>query len=258
MRKHWPVYALLTVLNAAGIAAGQPAALPTAAEIVARMAAQDLKRQSAIEGYSGMRRYILENPGLQKRSEMLVQVRGDRDGTKHFEVVSEEGWKAANTHVLRKMLESESETSRPDLRATTRLNFANYDIQVIKFETVGGHLAYVLGIKPKRKDKYLFEGYIWVDAEDYALIRAEGSPAKNPSFWTKSTHFVQLYQKNGDLWFPLLTRSVTEVRIFGTTEVNIAYFDYAPTKTNASENSLVSVNQTRQTSSMEKANGDNQ
>jgi len=61
-----------------------------------------------------MRRYVLENQHLHKRAEMLVEVQGDRDGTKHFEILSEEGWKAAHKHVLRKMLESESDTSRPD------------------------------------------------------------------------------------------------------------------------------------------------
>ncbi len=101
--------------------------------------------------------------------------------------------------------------------------------------------AYVLEINPKRKDKYLFRGRIWVDAEDYALVRAEGNPAKNPSFWTKSTHFVQIYQKNGSLWFPLSTQSVTEAHIFGTTEVNIDYFDYAPTNSHVPDNFVMSA-----------------
>ena len=67
---------------------------------------------------------------------MIVQVQGDRDGTKHFEVVSEDGWKAAHKHVLRKMLESESETSRPEMRTKTRLNAENYEFQVIGTEMV--------------------------------------------------------------------------------------------------------------------------
>ncbi len=170
-----------------------------------------------------------------------MQVQGDPDGTKHFEVVSEEGWKAAHKHVLRKMLESESETSRPEMRASTRLNLENYDFELIGTEMVADRPAYVLETHPKRKEKYLFRGRIWVDAEDYALVRAEGSPAKNPSFWTKSTHFVQIYQKNGSLWFPRSTQSVTEARIFGTTDVNIEYFDYVPKTTHAADNSVVSA-----------------
>ena len=88
-----------------------------------RMGSRDLQRQVSIAGYAGMRRYVLDNQNFHKRAEMLVQVQGDPDGTKHFEVVSEEGWKAAHKHVLRKMLESESETSRPEMRASTKTQF---------------------------------------------------------------------------------------------------------------------------------------
>ena len=240
MKNHLLFTAFFLLATSAASAADDSGALPTAEQVMSRMAALDLERQSLIEGYAGMRRYVLENQNFQKRAEMVVRVKGDPDGTKHFEVVSEEGWKAANTHVLRKMLESESETSRPELRATTRLNFTNYQFLIVGTEMVSGRKAYVLETKPKRKDKYLFEGRIWVDAEDYALVRAEGSPAKNPSFWTKSTHFVQVYQKSGPLWFPRSTQSITEVRLFGTTDVHIEYFDYAPQSQPSSEITLMS------------------
>ena len=202
--------------------------LPSAEEIVARMGAHDAQRQLANEGYEGMRKYILENEGLHKHAEMLVRVNGDPDGTKHFEIVSEEGWKAAHKHVLQKMLDSEAETSRPGERAKSRLNADNYNFQLLGVEAVADRTAYVLELTPKRKEKYLFRGRIWVDTEDYALVRAEGTPAENPSFWTKSTHFVQNYGKNGPVWFPVFTQSTTEVRIFGTTYLNIEYFDYVP------------------------------
>jgi outer membrane lipoprotein-sorting protein len=244
--KHTLLMSALFISASAAVAADNPgtAALPTPEEIVSRMAASDLRRQSSIDGYAGMRRYVLENRKLEKRAQLLVKVNGDRDGTKHFEIVSEDGWKSANTHVLRKMLESESETSRPQLRAMSKLNSTNYEFEVLRAEAISGRVAYVLSVKPKRKEKYLFQGLIWVDAEDYALVRAEGSPAKNPSFWTKSTHFVQLYQKNGPLWFPLSTQSVTEARVFGTTDVNIEYFDYVPQGRASSEVTLVTAEET--------------
>ena len=240
MKNHFLLAALL-LLPASVSAADESPSLPTATEIITRMGSRDLQRQVSIEGYAGMRRYVLDNQKLHKRAEMLVQVQGDPDGTKHFEVVSEEGWKAAHKHVLRKMLESESETSRPEMRASTKLNLENYNFAVIGTEMVADRAAYVLETQPKRKEKYLFRGRIWVDAEDYALVRAEGSPARNPSFWTKSTHFVQVYQKNGALWFPRSTQSVTEAHIFGTTDVNIEYFDYAPKTAHSPDNSVMSA-----------------
>jgi outer membrane lipoprotein-sorting protein len=232
---------LILLAGSSAVAAEDSAPAPTAQEIVARMAAHDLQRQSSVEGYEGMRRYVLENNKFHKRAEMVVQVRGDRDGTKHFEVVSEEGWGGARKHVFHKMLESESETSRPEIRAGAKLNSENYEFELVGTEELAGRAAYVLEIRPKREEKNLFRGRIWVDAEDYALARAEGNPAKKPSFWTKSIHFVQVYRKSGSLWFPLSTQSVTEARIFGTTDVSIDYFDYSPQRQASTEITLVSV-----------------
>jgi hypothetical protein len=240
MKTHLLLSALV-LMQALPAAAQDSATNPTADEIVTRMTAHDLARQSSIGGYAGMRRYVLEIQEFHKRAEMLVQVQGDKDGTKHFEVVSEDGWKAAHKHVLHKMLESETETSRPEKRSGARLNSQNYEFSLIGTELAAARTAYVLELRPKRSEKYLFEGRIWVDAEDYALARAEGKPAKKPSFWTKSIHFVQVYQKCGPVWFPLSTQSVTEARLFGTTDVSIEYFDYAPKMSNSPANSVVSA-----------------
>jgi outer membrane lipoprotein-sorting protein len=241
MKYRFLLSALFLFVANSAIAADDSGTPPTAEEIVNRMAAHDLARQASIEGYAGMRRYVLENHKFHKRAEMLVQVQGDRDGTKHFEIVSQEGWGGAHKHVLHKMLESETETSRPEMRASARLITENYDFAFVGTELLGGRAAYVLEIHPKRNEKYLFQGRIWVDAEDYALTRAEGKPAKKPSIWTKNIQFVQIYQKCGSLWFPLSTQSVTEAHLFGTTDVSIEYFDYAPKMPNPSDNSVVSA-----------------
>jgi hypothetical protein len=216
----------------------QEASLPVANDVVAQMLARDAQRQRSLEGYEGMRRYTLVNEHMRKRAEMLVRVCGDQDGTKHFEVVAETGWKAAQKHVLDKMLESEADASRPEERVKARLSPENYEFQMIGSERAGDRAVYVIDVTPKRREKYLFRGRIWVDAEDYALVRADGNPAKNPSFWTKSVHFVQAYQKSGPFWFPLTTESVTDARIFGTTDLTIQYFEYKPNKLTAPEDSV--------------------
>ena len=65
-----------------------------------------------------------------------------------------------------------------------------------------------------------------MDAEEYAISRIEGTPARNPSFWTRSIHIVHRYGKTGPFWLPTLNHSRAEARIFGSTEVTIEYFDY--------------------------------
>ena len=209
-------------------------------EIIARLTDRNNQRERLQSGYTGTRRYVLENQKFNKRAEMLVSVNCDPDGTKHFEVVSEEGWNSANKRVLRKMLESESETSQPQARERTSISPENYTFQMIGTDSLGSRPVYIIEVLPKREDKYLFEGHIWVDAEDFALVRAEGKPAKNPSFWTHSVNFVQVYHKSGTFWFPLSTESVTDARIFGKTAVTISYFEYQPKSTTESAISQIS------------------
>jgi len=208
-------------------------------EVINRMFVRDVQREALGGGYAGTRQYVLENERLHKRAELVASVHCDPDGSKHFEVVSESGWGSANKRVLRKMLESETETSSPAIRPMSRLTADNYDFSMVETELVEGRPTYVIDVVPRRRDKYLMEGRVWIDATDYALVRAEGKPARNPSLWTHSIHFVQQYQKKGAFWFPVSTDSITEARIFGATHVNITYSNYAP-NTSASPSEHVS------------------
>ncbi len=232
---------LLLALGSTTIAHAQQAPTPYADEVIAKLMDHNSQRDKLGGGYTGTRRYVLENQHLNKRAELRVSVKCDPDGTKHFEVVSEQGWSSANKRVLRKMLESETETSRPQVRPSTSLTPENYRFQMLASEFLEARPVYVIQVLPKREDKYLFEGRIWIDAEDFAVVRVEGQPAKNPSFWTNSVHFVQQYHKSGDFWFPFSTESVTEARIFGKTEVTISYFDYQPNSAAGSSLSAKSV-----------------
>jgi len=225
-------------LESATMCHAQQPPIRYADDVITRLLEHNSQRDKSGRGYTGTRRYVLENQKFNKRAEMLVNVKCDRDGTKHFEVISEDGWKSANKRVIRKMLESETETSQPQIRPSTSLSPENYRFQMLGSDFVEARPVYVLQVLPKREDKYLFEGRIWVDAEDFAVVRAEGKPAKNPSFWTRSVHFVQQYQKSGSFWFPSSTESVTEARIFGKTDVTISYFDYQPNSCSTMERSV--------------------
>ncbi len=221
-------FTMLLSLAATALAQNAQQSPTDANDIVAKMFAHDRHQEAAIAGYEGTRRYIFENEKFHKHSELVVSVKCGTDGVKHFEVVAEDGWKSANKHVLRKMLESETETSDPAFRAKTRVTPENYDFSLTGTGSIDNRLTYVIEVFPKRSDKYLFKGRVWVDAQDFALVRVEGQPARNPSFWTRKIHFVQQYRKDGSVWFPVSTESVTEARIFGTTNVTIGYFDYKP------------------------------
>lgn len=201
--------------------------LPAVDQVVAKMVEQDVKRQTAFHGYTAARRYILENQHHHKRAEMLVKTTCREDGSKQFEIVSESGWGGARKYVFRSLLKSEAAASEPEQRERSRITPANYSFEMVGAEHIEGRLTYRLAIAPKTVNQYLMQGTIWVDASDYAIVRIEGTPSKSPSFWIKHVHFVHTYEKNGPFWLPVSDRSVTDARIFGSTELTIEYLDYS-------------------------------
>lgn len=210
------------------------AQLPSANEVVAKMMEHDTQRQAALHGYTAARRYVLENARHHKRAEMLVAVTCLDNGSKQFQTLSATGWDTARNHVFPKLLETESEASRPEFRDRSRITPENYSFEMVGRDYINGRPAYVIAIVPKTLNKYLVQGRIWVDVDEYAIMRIEGKPAKNPSFWIKSVQFVHTYQKSGLLWFPASDHSVTDARIIGATELTIEYFDYSPNATSLS------------------------
>lgn len=219
---------LLLVLTANASGAEESNPFPSGDVVAARMMERDAQRQALAAGYQGMRRYTLDNEFTHKHAEILVHIDCGADGIKHFELVSQSGWKGAYRHVVSKMLESEADASHPEVRSRIRLSPENYEFHMLRSALLDDRMDYLLEVVPKRREERLYEGRVWIDAQDYAVARIEGEPAKNPSFWIRGVHFVHTYQKSGPIWFPLATESTTEVRIFGATTLTIDYFDYKP------------------------------
>jgi hypothetical protein len=227
--------AFLLALAASTASAADTSPLPDGDTLAARLMAQDAQRQALTVGYHGLRRYVLDNDHMNKHSEIVIRVECNAEGTQRFELVSKEGWKGAWKHVVSKMLASEAEASGSEFKSRTRLTPDNYDFHTERTELLGDRMAYVVEISPKRNEERLIKGEAWIDAQDYAVARIEGAPAKNPSFWVRSAHFVHTYHKSGNQWFPETTLSTSGVRIFGDTTLNIHYFDYVPNQPPAAE-----------------------
>jgi len=218
-----PLFALICL---APLAANVPSPADAAEPVIARMMEVDRTVTPQLRHYTSSRRYSLENKRFGQRAEMTVRMTFRHPGHKQFEVVSEKGSGAIRSRVFRKMLESEIEASSAEMRDATHITPRNYSFRLIGSEELEGRQAFVLEAIPKTKNKFLFRGKIWVDAEDYAIARIEGSPAQNPSFWVRKTTFVHRYAKFGPFWLAVSNASTTDVLVFGRTEVLVEYFDY--------------------------------
>jgi hypothetical protein len=137
------------------------------------------------------------------------------------------------------MIEAETEASRDDVREHARITPLNYDFQILGVDIQQGRRSYVLEVTPKASNKFSIRGRIWVDSEDFAIVRVEAAPAKSPSAWIRNTQVVQQYERLGRVWLPLFNHSETDSFAFGRTEVTINSWDYEITQYNGSSTSLL-------------------
>jgi len=77
----------------------------------------------------------------------------------------------------------------------------------------------LLQLLPRRKDKNLLRGNVWVDANTYLLHRAKGSLAKAPPWWLRNAHIVLVYGDAGGMWLQTASEGTANVRTLGQATV---------------------------------------
>ena len=237
-------YDLLSLLLILLTAVAQPAvgqqsdraALLNAAPLEAEQVVQNLvqmnrRRLDALHSYHGVRTYRVEYRGFAgpRNAEMVVNVKYHTPGVKEFVVQSATGSKLLIDQVLKKLLAAEIEAQDPEIQRRSALDEENYRFTLMGSENRPSGMTYVMEVEPRRKDKFLYRGRIWIDATDFAVVRVEAQPAKNPSFWTKKAEIVQAYRKVSDFWLPESNRSATAVRLGGHADLSIDYENYVIT-----------------------------
>jgi outer membrane lipoprotein-sorting protein len=199
-----------------------------AEQVVENLVRMNLERAQALQAYQSTRVYRLEYKGFPsgRTAEMVVKVKYQAPATKDFEIVSATGSKMLIDRVFKKLLQGEKDAFEAENQKRIAMNQENYEFTLIGQEDTPRGPSYVLSVKPRTKNKYLFQGKIWVDAEQFAIVRMEGEPAKNPSFWIKDTKIKTLYVNVDDFWLPAHNHSVTVVRLGGHADFSIEYKDY--------------------------------
>jgi len=198
----------------------------SAEEVVSRMLDMNQSRAAALRQYTSERRYVAENRHFSKRAEVAVQELYVNPGRKELNIVSVSGSPFIQHKVIDQLIEAEIEAARDENRDQTLVTPQNYKFRLIGTEYINDHSCYVLEVTPRVPKKYLMRGRIWVDDVDFAIVRMEGSPAKNPSFWTRGVHFVRRYDKQGPFWLPSSLESESDILIAGTSTLKIEYFEY--------------------------------
>ena len=204
----------------------------TAVQVAKKLQERNAQRAAALQQFNGTRVYHMQYRGFpsDRDAEMIVKVAYRAPNTKEFSVVSQTGSKFIIDRVFKKLLEGEQEAANDENRLNTALSTDNYDFTSAGYENTPEGAEYVLNLLPKTKNKYLYRGKIWVDGKDFAVVRIEGEPAKNPSFWIKKTEVKHRYIKVGDFWLPAENHTESVIRLGGQAILSIEYKDYKITK----------------------------
>jgi hypothetical protein len=198
----------------------------TATQIVEQIRKHTLDQKSGLKQYTALRHYQVEYRGFSAKinAKMDVEVRYGMESGKSFRIISESGSNLLRDKVLKRAVESEKEASHDT--AATALNEANYRFKMLGTDRVNERTAYILNVEPITASKFLFRGRVWVDTTDFAVIKMETEPAKNPSFWIARTLIHYTSAKTEGFWLPQMMQSETKVRIGGTAVLTIDYGSY--------------------------------
>ena len=198
----------------AGFSDGALMAL-TGDDIIAKLLERNRIRNEHLQRYSAVRTYEIRNLQGKLAAQTVVRVDYEAPDKKTFNKTFERGSGIVRHLVFDRLIQSEGETSSGREHHNSAIAEANYAFALVGEEDVGPYRCFVLTATPKRKDKYLFEGKIWIDAVDFAIVKIAGQPAKKPSFWINRAEFVREYQRIDGFWLPFRDETFVELKLYG-------------------------------------------
>jgi hypothetical protein len=155
---------------------------------------------------------VFHGDDKQPTSEVMAQITFVPPDTKTYIITQTRG-RSIGAKIVRQLLDRETESAKK--HEESEISRRNYDFVFLRRENFGSVPEYVLLIVPKRKEKYLLRGQIWVDASTFRIRRAEGVPAKSPSIWIKDIHITMQFAGANGMWVPISFDAIATVRFLG-------------------------------------------
>ena len=205
----------------------------SADRVLAELDVHNELRKSSLRDYTATRTYRLVDPKGKVHAEEVGRMEFRAPDQKTFVVMSESGSGIIRRKALNPLISSEIEAAAGKEHHDSSITAANYSLELLGEQQIGPYRCFVAKVLPKREDKYLFEGTMWIDVDDYAVVRIEGHPARRLSFWIQRADFVRQYQKIDRFWLPQKDQTFVQVRLYGKKVLTIDHEKYV---VNASQN----------------------
>ena len=210
MRLRKIVWCLFFCLVTALVSA-QTGSHPDTSAIVARMLAAQHENKARLQPFTVRRNYQLFDQHSDRKAEIVADITWHPPDQKQYRIESTSG--GLGERVLRDVLSKETEPVKE--RQKHELSQDNYDFEFIRVDSLEGRPCYVLALKPRREDKDLVRGQIWVDAENYRIPRLEGKTMKSPSWWIRDLYILMTFTDVSGKWLHTSTQAVANVRFRG-------------------------------------------
>jgi hypothetical protein len=204
--------ALITAAANAMAQAGAPA--PAVETIISHMEQARAENRAHLRPYQLTRDYqlFLGKETQKSKSEVIAGVTFVPPASKKYVIEETRGGELGET-VVRLMLASEAELLRN--QTATDLSKENYDFRFIGERDLEHQSCFVLELLPRRKDRNLLRGTVWVDSVSYLVRRVEGEPAKSASMWLRNLHIVLGYGDVSGMWLQTSSDSTADVLLLG-------------------------------------------
>ncbi len=203
-----------------------PQGAPSGDDIIAQLLRHTQVRDAQLKQHSVVRTYEVRNPEAELSAQEIVRMDYHAPDKKVFQMISEAGSGFVRHHVFERLMRSESGAASGKEHYDSALTPASYTFTLVGKEDLDSYHCFVVAVSPKRKDEYLFEGKIWVDTQELAVVKTAGHPARNPSFWIHRVEFVRLYQRIDGFWLPFRDETIVDVGIHGRRTFTIDHFNY--------------------------------
>lgn len=184
-------------------------------------------RDHLLEQYSVLSTYKVGNTTGKTYAKEVLEVRYHAPNKKSFAKKSEQGSWLVRRLVLDRLISSEEQASAGRDHRDSSITPRNYSFNLHGETQADSYECYVVKVTPKRSDKYLFRGWMWISTKDFGIVRIVGTPAKRISFWVEHVDFERQYQKIGIFWLPAKDESAAKIRWKGTKLLTIVHASYA-------------------------------
>ena len=184
------------------------------------------QQAAELSSYSAVTVVRAELPDTSQQGEFELQRKYEAPHTLQFTPVHYTGDGFVKSNVITRLLQSEVDHVQKDDPSQTAISPANYKFTYKGAARLQDRLVHVYQVKPHKKRPGLFKGRVYLDAHTGALVRAEGSVVKSPSFFVKHIEFCQDYTEVQSFILPAHIHSEARTRIVGRAIVDITHRDY--------------------------------